>query len=343
MKKYYSNLPIRSYNAVINFSNGGRNIGKSSSWKITALRAFVKDGRCTCWVRRTADQKDACKERVDVFIKKDILPQLGGITYDDLRIRGDYLELKDGKKWKPVINFCALSQPYTERSVDGLPFAFMVFDEYTCTPTEYALFRGDECRNLFDLYVTKARMNQMRLYCLGNREAYNNPYYNYLGISPPPVDFCGIKTYKNGTIAVEHDLTPADVGTDTYTAFTEALSGTPYGKFLTDNAADGGGIWHIERRPPNATHYAAVYVSGRGAYTIWERAGQYYITRGCDKSRVVFADTARAPFRNVFVLSNSQKRWFDALTYAAKINAVFFENEECCEAWHFIKNMCCAK
>lgn len=341
MKKFYSNLDLRSHHAVFNFSNGGRNIGKSSSWKITAIRAFMKDGRATCWVRRTAEQKDTCKARIDVFIKKDILPELGGLTYEDMRIYGDYLEIKDGKKWRPAINFCALSQPSTERSVDGLNFAFMVYDEYTATPEEYVRFVGDECRNLFDIYVTKARLGNMRLYCLGNRESYNNPIYNYLGIRPPAVGFEGIRTYKRGTIAVEQINTPADVDADTYSAAMIALSGTPYGDFLGKGASDGGGIWHIERRPDKATHYAAVYIDGRGAFTIWQNGSQFFITRGADGTRVVFSDTARAPYKFTYLMGAQQRRWFDALANAAKINAVFFADEEVCETWPAIRRLVC--
>lgn len=343
MKEWYNNLNLRSYNAVFNFTNGGRNVGKSSAWKITAVLSFVNHGHCTVWARRTAEQVRACSASPSVFFKHDLLPLMGGVTLEDLRIRGDYAYIKDGKKWRPFINFCALSQPATERGADGLNYRHMILDEYTAIPADYARFQGDECRNLFDIFFSKKRTNPMRLYCLGNREAYSNPYYNYLGISPPPVGKIGITRYKNNTIAVEDLGLSFDAGDATFDAAIMALSGTPYGDFMTNGASDGGGIWHIAKTPKGAEFYTNVYLSGVGGFKIFAHNSAFYVSRNCDASKLVFTDTAITPYPLVYALSPSNRRWFSALTFAAKINNVYFDTPQTCEAWQKIRTLLCDK
>lgn len=312
--EFYNNLEIRSYNALFNFTDGGRSIGKTTAWKNTALRAYNKEGVMTIWVRRTEEQTKATKQSITSFITPTV-QKLASIDIDDLRIEGNYCKIRDGKKWENVIKFCSLSTSRKERSIEEKNPKFMVFDEYTTTPEEYALFRGNEVRALIDLFITKKRETDLRLFCLGNSEYILNPYFEYFGIHA--ID--GIHTYKNRSICVENS---AIISKTMGGQLGDALAGTEYGEFLQTNTDCTG--WHIIPRPENCNIYATFGVRGQylNAYAynggLWFSAGK---PRG-----MVFSDDTGIIKNMSCVGLRTNMRMLGYYKTCKSLNRVYFEN-----------------
>lgn len=322
--EYYNNLEIRSYNALINFTGGGRSIGKTTAWKNTALRAYNKDGVMTIWVRRTEEQTKATKQSIASFITPTV-QKLSGVDIDDLRIEGNYCKVRDGKNWRNVIKFCSLSTARKERSIEEKNPKFMVFDEYTTTPEEYALFRGNEVRALIDLFITKKRETGLRLFCLGNSEYILNPYFEYFGI--PTID--GIHTFKNRSICVENSpLIAKNMGGQ----IADALAGTEYGEFLQTNADCTG--WHILPRPDNCNIYATFGIKGQylNAHSfnggLWFSVGK---PRG-----LIFSDDTEIIKKVSCISLRDNIRMLGYYKNCRKFNRIFFENTKSNALYRFL-------
>ena len=63
MIKWYNSTELQSYNAIFNFVIAVRNNGKTTAFKIRALKRFLKRGKKTIWVRRFKNEIKATKKK----------------------------------------------------------------------------------------------------------------------------------------------------------------------------------------------------------------------------------------------------------------------------------------
>ena len=316
---YINYLPLYGRGALINVVEAPRGVGKTYTAKMWGTRRFMKCGKKFIWVRRTEEETRTSK---GAFFKPKMLRALG-LKSDDVKIKGQYAYMKRGKRWVDFCEFCSLSNAATQRSVDNEDYDLMFLDEAFATLERVNRYHGDEVRDFIDLYISKKRDHKLIAFLLGNKETYDNPYYQYFNIPAPPVGFEGVRMFNGGTIAVW--TVTGYVTDEEHDKVARLLSNTDYGRYMFDGAAKTARN-HVYGNPPRgATHYAS-FDFGR-TFTVWKHNGKMYVTPKLDASRVVFVGSGQRGYYNRALLTTTRERWrFSALELAYKRGKVIFQD-----------------
>lgn len=322
---YINYNDVLSYNAPYNFINAVRGVGKSFAGKIRAPKRFRRCGEGMIWVRRT--REDTKRTRATFFNKKFF--RYSGENPDNIRIRGEYAEIKIGKSWERFIEFVTLSGASNERSADDSLYTLMVLDEGFVTQAKRNQYRGDEVNDFLDLYDSKRRDGKMQALILGNRESVSNPYLAYFGIDTPPMEWEGIRAYKDNTIVYMQRTTPMETANDMDKKVKRALDGTKYGRFKYDGQADGMDFVHIKKKPKDARLYCSFLTDYR--LSAWYKNGDIYFQSGFDDTARFFAFKP-INNKNALIYTLNDKRNFTTLIEAKRRNAIYYDTPATAEA-----------
>lgn len=323
---YWAISKILSYNAVINIVRISRGWGKTTSPQIRALRRFLRRGKGTIWVRRTKGETAKTKRS---FLSPKFC-RLAGVGADDVRVCGDFAEIRRGKRWVPFVEFCTLSQASLQRSADYMPADTMIIDEAYTTRKKSAHYLGNPVSDALDLWVSKKRENPMRLVILGNRETAADPWANYFGIKIPP-GFDGIMTARGGSIAYEaHEWEARENGTEFDKKVRQALNGTAYGEYLYSGAAKDMPCFAIGKHPKNAKIYCNFDFGT--PLTCWTWGGKAYFEHGNNPAKYTVIRDISVKYPRGIVYTRKARPNFELLILAKLNNLLFFDSEETAEA-----------
>lgn len=321
---YINYLPLYGRGALINAVEAPRGVGKTYTAKMWGMKRFMKSGKKFIWVRRTDEETRASKGK---FFKTKMLRALG-LTMDNVRVKGNYAYMKRGKKWVDFCEFCALSNAATQRSVDDEDYDLMFLDEAFATPERVNMYRGDEVRDFIDLYISKKRDHKLTAFLLGNRETYNNPFYDYFKIPPPPIGFTGVRMFNGGTIAV---WTVTDFVTDAeHDKVAKLLTNTDYGAYMFEGAAKTAKTRVYGRVPRGGRHYAC-FDFGR-PFSVVKSGAMLFVKMGVDASRVVFCGQKQFDtYPRQFLVTARDKWRFSLIELAYKRGKIVFTDPLCAE------------
>lgn len=288
---YINFVPILSYStAIFYFADTVRNIGKTWGIGKMAWRRAFKHHKKTMYVRRF--KKEAIEAANSFYQSADFKEFCTGlIEYDpqtkkgNFKRRGRTFYIKRNGRWEWFLKVAYVTDAQSFRNAADIACDLILYDEYTTTPEKYALYRGNEVEHFIDLFFSIARKHPIRCIFCGNKESAQNPYYTYLGITPP-ASYEGVKVFKGGSIVCYQRNTP--VKDDKNKAFDEkvkrALKGTAYGAFLYAGAY---------KREPNIKHYvtpknAAGYVQVRfkGDLLKISTAGEFFYINGAPDTAI---------------------------------------------------------
>ena len=335
---FYDNRPLQSHNALLNMTDGARNIGKTFSHKIRAVIRMYKHGKKYEWLRYFRnDVKTTMKKK---FITKKIISICNAelnknrdpnkkpikLTVNNFRQEGNFVyfrkTIKD--KWDWFISVNALSDEQAIKSSEDPDTDSLLFEEYRITPEKLARYHGDPVTDFLSIWVTIKRAKKTLAFLIGNKESISDPIKSYFGIKPLDKDFQGIKLYKEGTIAVEQiNDVPDEVNTDFDKRFQTLLKGTSYGNFLY-----GGDVRTIDRtrlkkKPKDAVIYCCFDV-GIPVTAYIDKDSFIYFAQGIDKTRMIACDVQNNKYNSVFVISGEDKTRFSTLARAYKCNMIYF-------------------
>lgn len=318
---YYTARPIVSRGAIVNFVVSLRSKGKTCAFLRRAWRRFLKHGYGTYWVRRTEDErKKAQRKLIDPNRCKII-----GAHMDDFKSEGDTIYGKRDGKWQPFLTFIAVSGYRDERSADDTRFRDIVFDEYQTTPQAYRRYVGNEAQDFFDLFFSKKRETQMRVFFLGNKECYANPYHAFYGIPEINDRMDGFYLYAGGSICVEvNNELPPKISSSYERKFEKLLAATPYKAYLTGGATKNALTTCVAPLP--ARHRVWCNIDFGRPLTIYVTPDGYVFDDLRDHSRPVFVGDAHIACnyrRSVLFLSRDKDR-FAPLVRAMRNNRVRF-------------------
>ena len=336
IQDYYDNRIVKSHNCIYNFIDTLRDDGKSWSFKIAGVIRFIKHRKKTVWNRTFVNEKKATKKK---FLSRKLIAKINEelhkygskkwskitVKMEDFKLDGDYLVYVPYKDW--CFNFTATGQQANTKSVDDPDCNTLVYDEYATTPERFARYRGNIVQDFNDLFITNKREHVLRCFFLGNKEMVANPFKNYFGVQPLPVDFDGIRHYQEHTLLVQQKNTqPKAVKENEFNQRVEKLfKGTAYGKYLYDGAVKGVDTNRIARRPEKAIPYCAFDLEK--PVTIYQYDGKMYFDNGVDKKRVIVTRKPSTKYKRVFVLTKSDTVRFSALKRCFKMNNVFYCDE----------------
>lgn len=328
---------ILSYKAIYNALLMTRNKGKTTCLIAWRIAAFIKHGKTTTWVRVFKNEIKKCKRNP---VKKIIIKILKekyniDVKLEDFKVCGDSLCYKG----KPFINYVRLGAQRSEKSNDDDNEDCLVFDEFTQDYASLRRYHGNFVDDFNNLFITKKRQKQYRVFLLGNAETPSNPLFNYFGIENLPNDFEGIKIYRNGSFLVAksnefiEDLT--QVSSD-YDAKMKALfKGTSFDKYLREGATLSNNVQFIKKMPVSARFYASFIVNNY-RMTAFYNGNDIYIIKGLDESRHVINVIEPTRIKNAYLLSGSDKKYFSRLSIARKANSLFYDSEATADAFAMI-------
>ena len=318
---YYNARPLISRGAIVNFVVSLRSKGKTCTFLRRAWRRFLRHGYGTYWVRRTEDERKKAQRKLIDPKRCKIM----GAHMEDFKTKGDTIFAKRRGKWEPFLTFIAVSGYRDERSADDTRFREIVFDEYQTTPQAYRRYVGNEARDFFDLFFSKKRENPMRVFFLGNKESYANPYHAYFGVPEINDNMDGFYTFAGGSICLEVNNEPPPKITNAYERkFSRLLDATPYKAYLTEGATKNALTACISPLPRQRRAWANVDV-GR-PMTIYGTPDGYIFAPMSDEGRGVFVDSIHtaAKYRRTIMLMSCDRHRFDPLVRALRNNRVRF-------------------
>lgn len=326
---FYDNRKLQSHNAVLNMTDGARNAGKTWSHKIRALIRQVQHGTKVVWLRYF--RKDVKETMKKAFYSKKLIDHVNklkgwNLTLDNFRQDGNFVYFRKDKKskWEWFISVYALSDEQAIKSADDPDVDTIVFEEYRITPEKLSRYRGNPVTDFLSIWVTTKRDNKVVAFLIGNKEEISDPIKNYFNIKPLDVNFQGIKTFKNGTIAVEQiNDVPDEINSDFDVKFKELLDGTSYGDFLYKGEIRCVDKTRIKKKPPHCQIYCS-FDCGVPVSAYIDKLGYIYFTQGIDKTRTIACDKQSRKYRSVFVISSEDKGRFSTLAFAYKNNKVYY-------------------
>ena len=327
---------VLSYKAIYNFIIGARNKGKTSAFIMWRIVAFIKHGKTTTWVRRfEKEKKKARNAPIKKFMLKAIKDKFNlDLKMEDFKVQGNSLCYKG----KPFIDYIKLSDARAEKSGERETTDVIVFDEFTTDLASLRRYRGNELDDFNNLFISTKRQKCLRCYFLGNKETITNPYYTYFGIKPLPLDFEGVRTYRNGAILIcqtndfINDTT--SVSSDYAKKFKDLYKGTAFDNYLNAGATLKQQSQFIKKKPNKAIYFTSILVNNI-PFSIFRYNQEVYIIKGFDKTRrLIFTTQQTAQYKNAYVISKSDKEYFSCINYAYKLNCLYYDSETTAEQFN---------
>lgn len=331
-------LRVLSYNAIFNFVNSNRNYGKTWTFLKRAFRRAVKHGKKTIWLRMFVDETKEVK--ATIFRSSDLCKYCGVEWYDKEKNTGNlkqigkalYCRKNNHSPWFWFLKMFTISNPDALRSADDVDVDTIVFDEYTKTIEKQKRFRGNVASNFLDALFSAKREHEVICIFLGNKEGFNNPFYNYFHIKAPLSSFEGIRSYKEGSIVIQQINNKPNEDGDYNRKLKAALKGTSYGNYIYKSEYKGATGLKTRKMPPNATLYVQLYINGV-ALKISSLNGYYYVNRRVDETKAIYSITSLPHhYRKERLLVRRQRQYFYAFIEALSLNAVCYDSEETYEA-----------
>lgn len=340
--EWYNGQKLLSYNAIINFILGGRNIGKTWSFKKRAYKRAKKRGKKTIWVRRTVAEAAECASTFYTSI--DLQKHCGiehfnekynkqsDVPFGAVRFHGRIGEIYINGRWIWFVKVVALCEYKSMRSSDDVDCDTIIFDEFTATPEKYTLYRGNEAKDFIDLIVSIKRNHRVTVICSGNKESVSNPIINYFNIPPIPLKWQGIRTYKHNTIALQQVNDQVKTGSNFEERFEILLSGTDYGEYMTQGKYKNQPKIIIKRPPVRCTGYLQLCWRGNHINIKSDPKANIdepviYITNKNDINLTIFTDTMEHKFRKQCQLQKrAHKKYFRQLEQAVSDNRIAYDS-----------------
>ena len=324
---------LLSHNGILNAVNTNRNYGKTWAFKKRAFKRALKYGRKTIWIRMF---KEEAKQAIDSFYKSADLQKYCGISlYDketnpngNLKQEGRTFYYRKNKKqpWRWFLKVFSLSQCGDIRSADDVKIDTIVFDEYTKPAQRYKRYHGNIVVDFLDIFYSIKREHKVICILLGNKESFNNPFFTYFGITPPPHNWEGIRRYRNGAFVLQQINNKASDQTEYESKTKDLLRGTSYGNYIFENEYKAATGMKPRKTPPSAALYVQLLIKSC-PLKISVLAGNFYVNRRIDTSQPIYCDILPHRYRRELLLIKQHKKYFSAFIEALAINHVFYDDE----------------
>lgn len=336
IKKYYGDkdgLLVLSYNGIFTHIHSNRTYGKTWTFKKRSFRRALKHGKKTLWLRMFRKE---LKECADTFYSSRNLQKYCGLSVYDKKsnpkgnLRRDgytfYYRRNENKPWRWFLKIFAVSDPDAVRSADDVDVDTIVFDEYTKTAEKLRRYRGNVVNDFIDIWVSAKRTHAVRCILIGNKEGYNNPFFNYFGIKPPAEDWEGIRSYRGGSLVIQqiNNLPSMDTEFDRKTAL--LLEGTAYGNYLYKSRYKASRGIKPRKTPSTATLYVQVIIKSN-RLRISYLDGFFYVNQKLDHTRLVYCDVLPNKGRHERLLIKRLKPYFADFLSALSDNRVYCDSE----------------
>lgn len=255
---WYEYDRVLSFNAMLNFINGERGVGKSYGLKKYLLNKFKKKHRQFIYLRRF--ETELKKSLKDNEFFKDIQKD-ESFKNDKLYVRSDKFYMND--------EICGYAIALTRSSIyKSVPFPdvdTIMFDEYLIENTTYHYLESEPER-LLDFMETVGRLRNIKVFLLGNSLSQVNPYFDYFNISLPYNS--DIKTFKEGLILINQIKNEKYREVKKATNFGKLISDTKYSSYAIDNEFLKDNNNFIKKKTPQSKFFFNIILNHH-TYGVW--------------------------------------------------------------------------
>ena len=237
--KHYTANKYYSYKAFLALIDGGRGIGKTTTFLNMGLRNTNK-GEEFIYLRRY-------KPEIKKFVNKDSFkPMLDGVRYAGDGT-GGYTAYYEDKLLGYLIS---LSTARSYKSVDFSRVTLIIFDEAFVRQTPSYRYLNDEVIQFLEFVSTVQRTRtNLRVVLLGNNEDMFSPYHSFFEI---PM-FEGIWIDKERGIYCEHAInSPELLKDEQQTGLYKLIKDTAYGDYHYENKLIGEDRVKVIDKPESA-------------------------------------------------------------------------------------------
>ncbi|EJF76634.1 hypothetical protein MCO_01569 [Bartonella sp. DB5-6] len=259
---YYDLNKALSYNALWNFLDSNRGLGKTFSALRFVCNAYKKRNEQFIYVRRTQKEIQRVKDAMFIALEKQ-----GIIKPCEFRCKGEHI-LYNSEIYLDELEKFSQGREETEAKISTkisyrLPPLFkakndmlcgylislslanqykhcsfpnvktIIFDEYICEQGKYL---KNEPEKLISLCETVFRLrDDVRVICLGNSVSHYNPYFDFFDLRNHHTN--EFSFFRKKLILVGHTFGKEFVEKKVQTKFAKSIKETAYGSFVLDNNA----------------------------------------------------------------------------------------------------------
>jgi len=329
---YFSGIYALSFNAIFTFIITNRNYGKTWTFKKRSFKRALKHGRKTLWIRTF---KKEVKECISSFYSSIDLQKFCGIEFynkdkntGNLKQEGNTFYYRRNNKcsWTWFLKICAVTDSNALRSADDVKLDTIIYDEFTTTLDKFNRYRGNIVNDFIDLFFSMKREHKVRCIFLGNKECLRNPFFTYFNIPYLPINFNGVKRYRNNSIIVQQINNKAIIKNDYDFKVKDLLKGTSYGNYIYESTYKNSHQIKKHKTPKNAKMYVQLDINNyQLKFSVLD--GIFYISNSIDVKRRVCVLKPLNKYENEVLLLKRYRLDFIGYMNALSNNKVFYDNE----------------
>ena len=285
---YFSAKHILSKGAIINYVGSDRSDGKTFDCKVRALENYKENKNVLIYVRRYATEMETSMYEtfMDEVILQPKYKELVG-NYEFLCSKhGVKIREKNTKEWDDFILFIPATKFGRKKS--GIPIHRVKEIDYDEFVPLDNIYLKDEIRKILDFYKTVDRQRYTtQVLILGNKIDAFSPVFDYFNIPIEIDEKQFIRTYKNGTVAVQLYGNKEHREVEEKSVFNDLVKGTSYENF------NNGGVLNgliIKYEDINQAEYMCSFKSINGEGSIYTKDGKLIISTKTRKDGYILSD-----------------------------------------------------
>lgn len=322
---YYSPERIISYNALLNLIIGDRGCGKTYGFKTYAVKRFLNKGKQFAYIRRYDTDLEASvgssnDNKFFEQIKREFPESKFKITKSK-KVRKLYIDDKICGYALPLSSADSLKSSSYE-NVD-----IIIYDEFMLTESTTQHYIKNEPEVILDLIETIGRLRDIKVYCLGNAISSTCPLMLYFNVTLPYNT--DIKTFKDGTIAIEYVKNEKYKEAKKASRFGKLIDGTRYANYAIDNEFLLDSKSFIKKKDSNAKFYFILIINGTN-YGIWRdfKNQVIYISKDIDPNcPIKFALHEEDHNESTMLAKVRSNFWFRQIINHYRLARLCFENQ----------------
>lgn len=313
---FYNYDRVISYNAFLNFLIGERGVGKTFGASEFVTRQFIKKGYEFVYLRRyKTDLEKGKKKFFKALINEEKFPD------HKLSVSSNEFLVDD----KVAGYSMTLSTAHQFKSSNFPKVKYIIFDEFLIEDGQ-SHYLKNEVNIFLGLIESVARMNDVKIFCIGNATSDINPYFLFFDLSIPYNN--DIKLYKNGLILLQYMDNKVYREAKKKTKFGQLVEGTDYEDYAINNKFNNDNKDFIEKKSGQAK-FSFSFIYKGNQYGIWidYNNGKMYISNDYINNGLVFATTTNDHKPNTLLFSIARKyNCWNTFINNYKLGNVYFEN-----------------